>query len=186
MAQTANPLNYRCAPNAATPEYVPSWNFPRWLAYGMKVCWLGSTSGDVNADCNFPRPVCEDDVAELRDIFLDLVETVVVALWKKDYEPGHGDVDGDFRSLILSAEDDSEEVEIISWYVRLDKDVMMFSMSCTEGSSIDIWLDYDAIDDREEVVAALEAARKTIGFGEVWDKLLEEAGFPTPTLVVSA
>ena len=45
------------------------------------------------------RPVTREDVQELRSYFLDIVETVIVTLWKGEYKPGDGSIDGDWQSV---------------------------------------------------------------------------------------
>ena len=177
-----NPLSFYCAPNAATPDYVTYHDFESWVAYGLLTCWLGSSADNPNEDCYLARPVTLEDVRELRDYFLDAVETVIVSLWKAENEPGEGWLDGDFHDLVIGEESDDEERDdskdtLIGWNVRLDNDSMMFEMhdGC-DGTAI--WLSYEAIKDRKKVAEVLANARQVSpGFGKdgdkVWDKLLE-------------
>ncbi len=177
--QAFNSLHFWCAPNQATPDYVTCDAFRSWVAYGLLTCWLGSDADDPNADCYMARPFTRDDVQELRGYFLDLVETVIVTLWKGQYKPGDGSIDGDWQSVVIGNSDENpgEEETFLTWYVRLDHDCLMFELSCTGADSMAIWLSYDAIADRQNVLTVLAEARKTVAVkgeqGEVWPKLVE-------------
>jgi hypothetical protein len=177
--QVANPLKFWCAPNQATPDYVIYDDFRSWIAYGLRTCWLGSDGDDPNSDCYMARPVTREDVRELRGYFLNLVETVIVTLWKGQYKPGDGCIDGDWQSLVIGNSDENpgEEEAILTWYVRLDDDAMMFELDCTGSDPVAIWLSYDAIGDRQNVLKVLIEARKTLAAtgdqSEVWPKLAE-------------
>lgn len=177
--QVFNPLSFWCAPNQATPDYVIYDDFRFWVAYGLLTCWLSHDADDPNADSNMARPVTRDDVQELRDYFLNLVETVIVTLWKGQYKPGDGSIDGDWQSLVIgnSEENSREEETILTWYVRLDNDCMMFDLQCSGADSTAIWLSYDAIADRRTVLNVLADARKTIADegeqSQVWPALVE-------------
>lgn len=169
MIQTANPLRFWCAPNESTPDYVIYHDFQRWVAYGLLECWLGTDAGDPNSDCYFEEPVTHEHVDELRCYFLDLVETVIVTLWNGDYKPGDGEIQGDWQTVFIGEDD------MLTWYIRLDDDAMMFELCCTGSDPVCIWLSYDAIEDREHVVAVLTEARQTVSDSTVWDRLLEAA-----------
>lgn len=177
--QIANPMRFWCAPNQATPDYVIYEDFRSWVGYGLLTCWLGSDAADPNSDCFMARPVTREDVQELRHYFLNLVETVIVAIWKGQYSPGEGDIDGDWESLVVGNSDENpdEEETFLTWYVRLDDDCMMFELACTRADSIAIWLSYDAIADRKNVLAVLTEARQTLApvgdQNQVWPKLVE-------------
>lgn len=177
--QVANPMKFWCAPNQATPDYIIYHDFRSWVAYGLLPCWLGTDADDPNADCFMARPVTREDVQELRAYFLDLVETVIVALWKGQYQPGDGSIDGDWQSLVIGNGDENpgEEETFLTWYVRLDDDAIMVELVCTGSDSIAIWLSYDAIPDRNNVFKVLSEARKTLAAvgdqSEVWPKLVE-------------
>lgn len=182
MDVVSNPMGFRCAPNESTPDYVVYDDFRRWLAYGLVTCWLSGDANDPNADCNMARPVTRDDVRELRGYFLDAVETVVGALWREQLHPGYGYVQGDFQSLIIAQDDEDSDTDetVLQWAVRLDNDAMMFELFCSGADPVCIWLSYDAIKDRQRVVAALQEARRVSpAFGKdgagVWDGLLELA-----------
>jgi len=182
VVQIANPMRFWCAPNQATPDYVIYHDLRSWVGYGLLTCWLGTDADDPNSDCFMARPFTREDVQELRSHFLDLVETVVVALWKGQFRPGDGYIDGDWQTLIIGNNDEhpDEEVTFLTWYVRLDDDAMMFDLECTGADSIAIWLSYEAIADRAAVLKVLTEARKTLApigdQGEVWSKLVELVG----------
>lgn len=177
-AQVSNPLNFWCAPNQATPDYVVYHDFRSWVAYGLLTCWLGTDPADPNSDCHMARPFTREDVRELRGYFLDLVETVVVALWKGQYKPGDGSIDGNWQSVVIgnSEENPGEDETFLTWYVRLDDDCMMFDLQCTGADPVAIWLGYDALADRKNVLKVLTEARKTLADGsdqsEVWPTLV--------------
>jgi hypothetical protein len=128
------------------------------------------------------RPVTREDVQELRAYFLDLVETVIVALWKGQYKPGDGCIEGDWQSLVIANSDEhpGEEETFLTWYVRLDDDSIMLELVCTGSDSIAIWLSYDAIADRKNVLKVLTEARQTLAAvgdqSKVWPKLIELVG----------
>jgi len=182
--QVFNPMSFWCAPNQATPDCIIYDDFRSWVAYGLLTCWLSHDADDPNADSNMARPVSRDDVQELRDYFLNLVETVIVALWKDQYKPGDGSIDGDWQSLVIgnSEENPGEDETILTWYVRLDDDSMMFDLHCSEADGTAIWLSYDAIADRRNVFKVLADARKTVADdgeqSQVWLPLVELAQVP--------
>ena len=99
--QVPNPLNFHCASNQATPDYIIYDDFGSFVAYGLWVCWLGDDN-DPNADCYFARPITKQDVKELRGYFLDILESVLMALLQKKVEPGYGEVDGNWPSLHIA------------------------------------------------------------------------------------
>lgn len=178
-AQVFNPMKFWCAPNQATPDYVIYHDFRSWIAYGLLICWLGSDADDPDADCYMARPFTREDVQELRHYFLNLVETAIVTLWKGQYRPGDGSVDGDWQSVVVGNGDQKfgEEETFLTWYIRLDEDAMMFDLISSGADSTAIWLSYDAIADRQNVLKVLTEARKFIADageqGEVWAKLIE-------------
>jgi hypothetical protein len=184
MTTTRNPMGYTCAPNQATPDYVIYHDLRNFIAYGLQVCWLGTSNTDPNEDCNFSRPITHEDVTELRGYFLDTMETLITALWGKDYEPGQGDIDGDYQSLIIGKDTDSDDnsdfdEESLTWHVRLDKDSIMLDFDDgADGSAY--WLSYSAITKRENVLKILTEARQYAPAynNTVWDKLTELAQLP--------
>lgn len=173
--QVRNPLKFWCAPNQATPDYVIYDDFRQFIAYGLMCCWCSHDPNDPNADANFDRPLTVEDVKELRGYFLDLVETVITSLWKQQYSPGDGDIDGDWQHLIIGD-------EMMTWYIRLDDDAMMFSLDCTGADSENIWLGYKGIEDRAEVLKVLTEARQTID-DVVWQDLINEVNHPSRVVV---
>lgn len=174
MLITSNPMGFHCAPNQATPDYVCYENFRSWVAYGLMTCWLGTKQDDPNSDLNMPRSVTREDVQELRGHFLDVLETVIVMLWKGQHKPGDGDLESDGNSLTIAkeGEDDSGEAVNVDWYVRLTDKAIMFEMNCTGADGITIWLDYKAIEDKNEVLKVLKEARQYTSDKEVWPQLV--------------
>ncbi len=110
----ANPLNYSCAPNAASPHHAPA-PFDQFLAHGLWFTW-DFLLGDE------PLPgATEDDVRWLRRQFLDELENAIQAApdmirkcyeddkpsewFQEDHAPGGVSVGAsDFRWLFLRAE----------------------------------------------------------------------------------
>jgi hypothetical protein len=173
--QTYNPLRFSCASNQATPDYVIYDDFRLFVAYGLLSCWLSNDPDDPNADCNMGRPVDREDVQELRRQFLDLMETVIVSVWRGDYGPGDGEIDGDWQHVYIGhnrSDEDDPNLTVLTWYPRLDADSMMFCLDCSDGDLECIWLSYEGIQDRANVLQVLCEARNTTGTGDVWDDLI--------------
>ena len=177
--QVSNPVRFWCAPDQATPDYIIYHNFRSWVAYGLMTCWLGTDADDPNSDCDMARPFTREDVQELRAYFLDLVETVIVTLWKGEYKPGDGNIDGDWQSDVIgnSEENPGEDETFLTWYVRLDDHAMMFDLICSGADPVEIWLGYDAVTDRQNVLNVLTEARTTLAAvgdqNRVWPTLTE-------------
>lgn len=168
---TYNPMKFTCAPNQATPDYVIYDNFRDFVAYGLLRCWLGSDSDDPNSDCNYSRPITLEDVYEHRGDFLDTLESVIVGLWQGNLEPGEGWPDGEWASTTISTGDDDPDPTNLTWVPRLDKEALMLDQDV--GSDPDaIWLSYEAIKDKDNVLKVLQEARE-FAPGEVWTKLVE-------------
>lgn len=172
--QVFNPLGFYCAPNSATPDYIVYDDFRMFVAYGLMCCWPSHDLNHPDADCNMARPVTRDDVKELRGYFLDLLETSIIALWKRDHGPGDGDVDADTNSLIIGNEELNQEETFIDWRVCFQDDSIMYTMGCTGCDDEAIWLGYKGIQNRENVLRVLTDANQSID-SEVWPVLVEEA-----------
>ena len=67
---------------------------------------------------------------------------------------------------------------MLTWYIRLDDDTMMFDLQCTGSDSIAIWLSYKGIEDRQEVLKVITEARATVPDNKVWDDLVAEVMTP--------
>lgn len=168
MTQVRNPLDYWCAPNAATPDYVICRRFKDWLAYGLCVCWLGSDSKDPDSHVNLSEPFTHENVSELRSLFLDMVETTIESLWSGVYCPGDGEIDQEQRTLNIGKRNvdgdfvGDADMTSLGWSVRLDRDAMMFELYTTGGDPVAIWLAYAAVLNRKQVFKHLRVARKTL------------------------
>lgn len=103
------------------------------------------------------------------------METTIVSLWKGDYQPDDGWVDGDFQSIIMSGEE-SDELELLTWRVLLKDDSIMFELYDSSGCTC-IWMGYSAIADRKVVLEVITEARATLpvsyGYDRVWSELIE-------------
>ena len=94
----ANPLGYYCAPNAATPDYVPCRDFRQFLAYGFALCYIG--------EHNTTLAITAADLYALRENFLACAESALAL--HPEAEPGER-VCGDWESVTLYAASLSEE-----------------------------------------------------------------------------
>lgn len=171
--QIYNPLAFTCAPNQSTPDYIAYDDFRMFVAYGLIVCWLSHDRYDPDADCAMSRAVTRDDVHDLRRHFLDLLETVIASIWRGDYGPGDGHIDGDWQHVYIGADDDANgsDLCVLTWTPRLDAESIMLEMECTGADSSCIWLNYAALADRAHVLDVLRDARRETDTGDVWDKL---------------
>ena len=86
----ANPLGYYCAPNAATPDYVPCRDFRQFLAYGFALCYTSEQDTTLT--------ITAADLYALRDNFLACVESAMELY--PEAEPGER-VCGDWESVTL-------------------------------------------------------------------------------------
>jgi hypothetical protein len=173
--QTSNPLGFYCAPNHSTPDYVTYDDFAQFVAYGLMSCWLSHDANDPNADCNMARPVTVGDVADLRTNFLDALEEAIIDLWREDKIPGEGILDQRTDTVVIGLNDeenDGHEDTLLRWYVRLDHDAIMMELDCTDADPECIWLGYEGIEDRKNVLKVLQNARKVVGQRNVYDSLV--------------
>ena len=76
-----------------SPDYVTTSDFGHVVNFGLMEAWLSHDPNDPNADSNMARPVTREDVGELREHFLDVLETVIKVLWTGQYSPGDGELD---------------------------------------------------------------------------------------------
>jgi hypothetical protein len=176
MIVTSNPMGFTCAPNSATPDYIIYHDLRAFVAYGLRACWLGTDGNDPNSDCYMARPVTTGDVQELRGYFLDTMETLITGIWKGDFTPGQGFIEGDYQSLIIGNSDENpdEQETFLSWSVTLQDDAIMLELH-DGGDGTAYWLAYDAIEDRDTVLKVMTEARQhTPHDNKVWDKLVEE------------
>jgi hypothetical protein len=176
--QVVNPLDFFCAPNACTPDYITYHDLRSWVAYGLMKCWLGCKADDPNAGCHFSRKWTRDDVDTIRSHFLNVVEITVVGLWRGDITPGMGELEGDWDCHYVGPEEDfhgNPTDHFIKWYVRLDDDAIMFDLCVGGGDPQTIWLAYEAVADRQNVLKVLTEARATVTESAVSDDLIELA-----------
>ena len=94
----ANPLGYYCAPNAATPDYVPCRDFRQFLAYGFALCYIGEHDTTLT--------ITAADLYALRESFLACVESAMELY--PEAKPGER-VCGDWESVTLYDASRSEE-----------------------------------------------------------------------------
>lgn len=69
-----NPLNYWCAPNEATPSYVPSHDMKDFIAYGLMISYIDPD------DVSHEYEVTDDAIDWLRKGFLECIEITAVLL----------------------------------------------------------------------------------------------------------
>ena len=165
-----NPLGYYCAPNAATPDYVASYNIRDFLAYGFICCY------DCVTPDNFTmwNMVEADDVTWLRENFLRVVEKLIINIYggaveiptrEDDFDPGQWS-----ESLTIGDDDENDDDEqfVFDWTPGpVHEDAIAFVLRSTltkgEGTGGDdevIWLSHEALQDRAVVKTAIEEARK--------------------------
>lgn len=156
-------------------SYVIATSFRDFVAFAMGKCWLSHDPEDCNADCNMVRPFTTDDVKELREHFLDNLETTIAVLWTGAVETGSGDQDGDTKSVIIDGDQESKDATYLDWFIRLDNDAIMMELVISGCDSESMWLSYDAIQNRKEVVKVLTEARQFVSDNEVFVTLLEAA-----------
>lgn len=188
---TENPLNYRCAPNAADPSYAGASTIEAFIAYGFRTCWL--SPNDFTLWWRLER----HDIQWLREYFLRVLEDSLL-LW---YEEGHdwelpctdfGDVSNDANLNVGNSDEGEDEEVMLRWVPeQMADDVFAMSLDCavmasatpnaTGGEPVTIWLDREAIEDRSRVRTAIAWARKANALpgvqaedghlSEIWDNL---------------
>ena len=172
--QEPNPLNFRCAPNEATPDYVAYENFDSFVAYGFMLCWLPPHE---YAGWSWLQ---RDDIRWLREHLLQALESVIVDLWTGDIELSNERYEqfdaGDFESFIVCDNKNEEyrtEEHLFQWFPRfIEPDgtiALDLSFSVLETAVSDchpyseeqtIWLRPEGYADRAKVREVLAAARK--------------------------
>ena len=177
----SNPLDYRCAPNAATPDYVCSGSIEDFIAYGFKDCY-GNLCPDYFTMWNM---VGYEDVKWFREYFLRILEKLVVAVYNKEVTPESSDSDFDHGEWAEhlnigngdrdpeDGEPDEEELMYTVCPGPADENGFSvginWSMMYGEGGfdSDVLWLSWDAILERNpvEVKAAIEESRKVNNLG---------------------
>lgn len=156
MTSTAsvNPLNYWCPPNGCTPEYIPASSIEDFLAYGVLRCWID------------PRDtICQvtlEDVADLREAFLNAVESAVMCWREQEIGKPIGS-DPAEPTVIFDLPDGDYCLACWIWE-RVDEDALLFILAFSGSDDLAIWFSRESIEGKEpEAVAAIEAARRVLG-----------------------
>ena len=163
-----NPLNYSCAPNQATPDYVAADDIRDFIAYGF-LCCFDSIDPDNFTMWNM---VQREDVQWLRECFLRVLEKLVLNIYAGIVTPETKETDFDHgqwaESLNIGNADEGDEEELMIQWAPGPCDghalslVLSYSLLAGEGHGGDdevIWLTFDALKDRAAVKAAIEEAR---------------------------
>lgn len=167
IAQVYDPLNYRsCGP---TPDYVSADNIHDLVAYGLMSCWFIQSPMNPYADPELAS-FGQEELQQLREQFLNIVESVAKGLWKGELEYASGDVNGDWGCVSINHDED--DPIYMHWTASLTKDAVMFALHCTGADPETFFVTYNAIEDRQHVVNTILKARKTTGFSEVDTELL--------------
>jgi len=154
-----NPLSYFCAPNAASYHYVAAHDIEQIIAYAFIRCWL---SPDI-----FSLPYTEDDIRELRRMFLHALEYSLSEYYDGEVKVGEKcPVDwGNFDSLHFG------EDYFLTWALDAlyppnfpdGPTAFCFILADSEGGDDSMWLSTDAVADREKVKAAIAKAHEMNG-----------------------
>lgn len=162
-AVTIMPISFYVPPNGAGADYIAETNFRGFVAYGFRACWLGSGSDDPDADCNLPRPVTRSDVRHLRGSFLSYLERTIAMLWSGDLEKDATMIDfGNNGESVEFNEENANELMRADWYVTPQDDALMMSLELTGCDASTLWMSYDAIKDRRNVLAVLREAHEHV------------------------
>jgi hypothetical protein len=173
-----NPLNYFCAPNQATPDYVASYSIKDFIAYGF-LCCFDAVDPDNFAMWNM---VQREDVQWLRECFLRVLEKLVLNFYAGLVTPEtkEADFDSDWAESLIVGDEGDDEALMIQWAPGPCDDhalslVLSYSLLKGEGHGGDdevIWFTFDALKDRAAVKAVIEQARKVNALA-LGDHLLE-------------
>ena len=160
-----NPLNYSCAPNQATPDYVAASDVRDFIAYGF-LCCFDAVDPDSFTMWNMVK---RQDVQWLRENLLRVLEKLVLNIYAgTDWMES----DSDWAESDSTIGDEGDEEELMMQWAPGPCDenalslVLSYSLLRGDGLGGDdevIWLTFDALKDRAAVKAAIEEARKING-----------------------
>lgn len=160
---TFMPMSFYVPPNGAGADYIAETNFRGFVAYGFRACWLGSGGDDPDTDCNLPRPVTRDDVRHLRGSFLSYLERTIAMLWADEVEKDGETIDfgNNGESVEFSEENDNDLIRA-DWNVTPQADALMMELYVTGCDPSVVWMSYDAIKDRANVLEVLLEAHEHV------------------------
>jgi hypothetical protein len=149
----ANPLGYWCSPSGCTPEYQPASSIEDFLAYGIMKCSVDP----ADTIC----PVTPQDVADLREGFLNAVESAI-RVWRQQET---GRLTGCDLAEPTVTFDLADGDCTVGWvFDRVDDDALLFVMYWSFADDLAIWLSKGAIEGKEkEALDAIVTARRVLG-----------------------
>lgn len=168
-----NPMGFFCAPNGTDPCYASETNFERFIAFGLLRCFYDlSEQGFSNHAL-----VNDEHRRELREAFLAVVEGTLQLLWTGEFEIGQENFDADMFgdgcqvSIGNSDENPDENETLLSWSpFRIDEDCIIFDLYYTYssgpgngGESTTMFLDMEAVENRQNVREVIRKAREING-----------------------
>lgn len=161
MANFANPMGYYCAPNGATPDYIATSNFEDFIAYGLLI---GNITGEDLGGCN------ELDTYTVREDFLNYMEDVVK--WYSECEPGTLTNCDPSIGVNIGCLDEGTDETLFDWnFYQRDSDGALaislrwvFMPVSGQGYSDEkvIWLNPEALEDKDKVKSVFDKARAAI------------------------
>jgi hypothetical protein len=150
----ANPMGFRCAPNACGPDYASEPDFRRFVAFGMLASHdqlLGPGCESIDADTNHVYWLRKQFLGELQIALDSLPEMMEEEGETVNYMGDHDDSAPIFHLKRDKWDGDSPDDNelVIRWcFDRLDKGedaCLLVSLTCTDADDYSIWLRLDAI-----------------------------------------
>lgn len=186
-----NPLNFYCAPNSATPDYVSYRSFDMFVAYGFIQSWLQPN------EYGGWMWLQKNDIRWLREYFLQSLECVLLSIYEGEFgdtiapdgKRYEGFDSGSEGSLTVVDHDDEKyrtEEHMFQWQPRfLEPDgTLAFDLTFTVLESPKpngvysedntIWLAPEGYADRENVRKVIANARKVNWEGTQVNGVAEE------------
>lgn len=164
-----NPMNFWCAPNQCTPDYIGYRDFEQFVAFGLFYCALDQE------DCSFQ--VTDSFVYSMREGFLTTLRYMIFKYWDGELERGAENIDMPSNGNIIhlsEADDEEGEDDFFAWYpFRVDgeeNEDASLSIELTlnsQGQDTVLWLKLKAIEDKAHVRAILKMADAAVGPNQV-------------------
>jgi hypothetical protein len=155
-----NPMGYWCAPNGATPKYVPSYDIRAFIAYGLLECYVSEED-----TCLVYTP---DDCWQAREQFLNTVENAIKLYDEWPKAKRHIQDEALEPRLYLPDKNDHEhDGACADWYLDMiaDDGHLCFTWIWSGADDVAIWLAGETLDTpnkRREALRAVAEARTLI------------------------
>ena len=177
MKNFENPMGYYCAPNGATPDYVATSKFEDFIAYGLMI---GNITGEDRGGCD------EFDTYTVRKDFIDYMKYVVENY--DEAEPGRKSTGCDSSDgVTIGNSDEGTDESFFNWiFDQRDSDgrlAIIFHWSFMpvvglgSSDSKTIWLESEALEDKELVQTIFAKAEAAIEQYKSQGKKIEYKGF---------